>query len=168
MLSSCYSFVSPANNVLRMMEKLKQYRNAPHGFSSHHSRALATALSSLYAAEPVAGEEDDKLMQIYFMETDVIAYAKPGTMLSQVAEDAGVSVSYGCGSGQCGLCEMEVRKYGCRRELVGNMKDGNEATKSASGVVVRSCITPIPHATDFKLWEVSEFVDPVWGDSSIL
>ena len=159
------SFISPGSSVLRTPEKLTQYHSVSHGILKHHSRSLATTVSSLRATEPVAGEKEDKLMQVYFKESDVLAYAKPGEMLAQVAENAGISVSYGCGSGQCGLCEMEVRKYGRRREAAGNRAREGEGVESASGVVVRSCITPIPQTADYKMWEVSEFVDPIWGQS---
>jgi ferredoxin len=49
-------------------------------------------------------------------------------MLSQAAEDAGVTVNIGCGEGQCGACEVEIKK------------DGGEC----EAFVVRSCVTPIP------------------------
>lgn len=95
--------------------------------------------------------EDYAKMEIYFVESDVLTHAKPGSLLCEVAEDAGVNVSLGCGSGQCGMCEMEVKKY------------STDDKEDSVGVVVRTCITPVPKCTDYKRLEVSEFVDVIWG-----
>lgn len=95
-------------------------------------------------------------VKIHFLETDAVIRATPGAMLSEVAEEAGVVVSYGCGSGQCGMCEMEIKKY--------SLEEGED---SPVGIVVRSCVTPVPRNVDFKFWEVSEFVDSIWGQDNI-
>lgn len=96
-------------------------------------------------------KDDTALMEIYFVESDILTHAKPGSLLCEVAEDAGVHVSLGCGSGQCGMCEMEVKKY------------STHDAEDSVGVVVRTCVTPVPKCTDYKRLEVSEFVDPIWG-----
>lgn len=88
---------------------------------------------------------------IRFQPSNVEAVATPGLMLAQVAEDAGVPVSVGCGEGQCGACEVEIRK------------DGG----SGDGFVVRSCITPVPRAELIdeggELWEIStDFDFGIW------
>ena len=125
---------------------------------SRKSSAGAVTFSSYRTASATADStstsytDDDDRIQIHCLETDVVTQATPGTMLSEVAEQAGVVVSYGCGSGQCGMCEMEIKKYSLEKE-----KD------SALGIVVRSCVTPVPRNVDFKFWEVSEFVDSIWG-----
>ena len=95
--------------------------------------------------------DDTVLMEIYFVESDVLTHAKPGSLFCDVAEDAGVSVSLGCGSGQCGMCEMEVKKI------------STEDDDDSVGVVVRTCITPVPKCPDYKRLEVLEFVDTIWG-----
>jgi len=73
------------------------------------------------------GTADTSELRITFVPDNVDAQGKPGAMLSQVAEDAGVFLSVGCREGQCGACEVEIRKG-----------------KDHEGMVVRSCVTPIP------------------------
>ena len=77
--------------------------------------------------------------------------ATPGLMLAQVAEDAGVPISVGCGEGQCGACEVEIKKEG----------------GAGDAFVVRSCVTPVPRAEliaeQGEHWEVSTELDfNVW------
>ena len=72
-------------------------------------------------------------------------------MLAQVAEEAGVPISVGCGEGQCGSCEVEIKK------------DGG----AGDAFVVRSCVTPVPRgellAEQGEAWEVAtEFDFGVW------
>ena len=68
-------------------------------------------------------------------------------MLAQVAEDAGVPVNVGCGEGQCGACEMEIKKEG----------------GAGDAFVVRSCVTTVPRAELIaqggEHWEVSTEFD---------
>lgn len=98
----------------------------------------------------------DDCIRIHFLQSDVVTHAQPGTMLCEVAEEAGVVVSYGCGSGQCGMCEMEIKKY--------SLDDHDD---SPVGIVVRSCVTPVPRNIGYKFWEVSEFVDAIWGQDLV-
>lgn len=107
---------------------------------------------------PSPPQETDGCIQIHFVERDVVMRASPGTLLCEVAEAAGIVVSYGCGNGQCGMCEMEVKKYAC---------EGAAADGDAQGIVVRSCVTPVPRNIDMNtFWEVSELVDSIWGGDS--
>jgi len=90
----------------------------------------------------------DSALRIRFQPSNIETVATPGLMLAQVAEDAGVPISSGCGEGQCGACEVEIRKGG-------GLEDG---------FVVRSCVTPVPRAElvaeGGELWEVStDFCD---------
>eukprot|EP00890_Picochlorum_soloecismus_P002270 jgi/Picsp_1/3043/NSC_01265-R1_ferredoxin [Chlamydomonas reinhardtii] len=98
---------------------------------------------------------EDDLMAVYFVDADVIAYAAPGTMLYEVAERNGVGgISVGCGQGSCGICEVEVKKFA---------RDVEEDEGQVPGIVVRSCVTPVPRG-DYRRIQVSEMLeDPIWG-----
>ena len=98
---------------------------------------------------------DDDLMTVYFVDSDVIANAAPGTMLYEVAEQNGVEgISIGCGQGSCGICEVEVKKFS---------RDVGEDETEVPGIVVRSCVTPVPRG-DYRRIQVSEMLeDPIWG-----
>ena len=90
-------------------------------------------------------------LRITFLPGQIVTKATPGLMLAQVAEDAGVPISVGCGEGQCGACEVEIKKEG----------DAGDA------FVVRSCVTPVPRAEliaeQGEHWEVSTELDfNVW------
>lgn len=132
------------------------------GFVAYGQVGTVPAWCSVYRKAGISSGRtpctaDDDRIQIHFLETDVVTRAVPGMMLSEVAEQAGVVVSYGCGSGQCGMCEMEIKKYS-------SLEEGED---SPVGIVVRSCVTPVPRNVDFKFWEVSEFVDSIWGQDHV-
>lgn len=97
----------------------------------------------------------DDLMTVYFVDSDVIAHAAPGTMLYEVAEQNGVEgISIGCGQGSCGICEVEVKKFS---------RNVEEDETEVPGIVVRSCVTPVPRG-DYRRIQVSEMLeDPIWG-----
>ena len=86
-------------------------------------------------------------LRITFFPSQTVTEATPGLMLAQVAEDAGVPVNVGCGEGQCGACEMEIKKEG----------------GAGDAFVVRSCVTPVPRAELIaqggEHWEVSTEFD---------
>lgn len=68
----------------------------------------------------------------------------------QAAVQAGVdTITLGCCAGNCGMCEVEVRKYEAGA-------DGD-----AVAVVVRSCITGVPPG--YERVEVEELLDDAWG-----
>jgi uncharacterized 2Fe-2S/4Fe-4S cluster protein (DUF4445 family) len=94
-------------------------------------------------------------MTVYFVDSDVIAHAAPGTMLYEVAEQNGVEgISIGCGQGSCGICEVEVKKFS---------RNVEEDETEVPGIVVRSCVTPVPRG-DYRRIQVSEMLeDPIWG-----
>jgi len=69
-----------------------------------------------------------------------------------LAQENGVQgITLGCGSGNCGICEVEVKKF-----------SNGDKDEDAQGIVVRSCITPLPSG-GYTYIEVSEMVDSVWG-----
>jgi len=113
----------------------------------------ATAVAPV--EENDTGVTKDDLMTVYFVDSDVLALAAPGTMLYEVAERNGVEgISIGCSQGSCGICEVEVKKFS---------RDAEEAEEDIPGIVVRSCVTPVPRG-DYRRIQVSEMLeDPIWG-----
>lgn len=87
-------------------------------------------------------------VQVVFTDASVTAVAKPGEPISEVASTAGVDLQYGCFTGSCGVCEMELRKF-----------DGQGAEGAA--VVVRTCVAVVP--SGFSRIQLAEMQDSVWG-----
>lgn len=138
----------------------RQHRHMARGSvarsSAWHPRQRANSLKCRPLAAHAQGRGErrdrtpdaDSALRIRFQPSNIETVATPGLMLAQVAEDAGVPISVGCGEGQCGACEVEIRKGG-------GLEDG---------FVVRSCVTPVPRAElvaeGGELWEVStDFCD---------
>ena len=49
---------------------------------------------------------------VYFRNDDILQEASPGESLASVASRSGVDIPYGCHTGKCGVCEVELRKFG--------------------------------------------------------
>jgi hypothetical protein len=72
-------------------------------------------------------------------------------LTAQTAERAGIdTIQIGCATGNCGVCEVEVRKMG-----------PGESAEDAAAIVVRSCVTPLPPG--YAMVEINEMLDDVWG-----
>ena len=134
-----------------------------------HSSGRATAVSSTQhqdnASVPQHHQTSKDTVTVYFVDSDVMIEAPAGANIYQVAQDAGVeSIQLGCGLGNCGICEVEVkkipRKRGTAEEEIG------EEEEETTGIMVRSCVTPLPPATDdaYSRIEISELgIDAIWG-----
>jgi ferredoxin len=72
-------------------------------------------------------------------EAAVVDDAVVGESLAAVAERAGVeSIPYGCHTGSCGVCEVELRRYAA--EGPGGEGEGGDPAV----VVVRACVAVVP------------------------
>ena len=89
------------------------------------------------------------MVSVHFTCADVVVTAPPGTNIYELAQQSGLdTITVGCCSGNCGICEVEVRKY-------------SEGSEDTTPVVVRSCITPLPPG--YPRVEICEMLDDVWG-----
>lgn len=107
-----------------------------------------------------AGPEQQKLQQqraavpVTFMMggDEITVEAQPGQNLWEVANAAGAHITLGCSQGSCGICEIEVWRYG---------GSGSSSTVPSTGIV-RACIAGVP--SGFTRLEVREVPDDViWG-----
>jgi hypothetical protein len=93
----------------------------------------------------------------------VAVAARPGEPLCDVASRAGVdSIQYGCHAGNCGICEVELRRFGDGGG--GGAKAGGDdggGGDEATVVVVRACVAVVPAGASRV--EVDLMDDGVWG-----
>jgi len=83
------------------------------------------------------------------VSADLSVNAAPGDNIYELAQRSGIdTITVGCCTGNCGVCEVEVRKFA----------NGSEDTVP---IVVRSCITALPPG--YPTIEISELIDDVWG-----
>lgn len=87
-------------------------------------------------------------VQVVFQDAGITATGTPGQPIADLASSAGVELHYGCFTGSCGVCEMELRKF-----------DTN-GTEGAA-VTVRTCIAVVP--SGFARIELAEMDDGIWG-----
>lgn len=87
-------------------------------------------------------------VQVVFTDSGISAVGEPGQPLSEVASSAGVDLAYGCFTGSCGVCEMELRKF-------------DERGEEGGSVVVRTCVAVVP--SGFSRVHLAEMDDAVWG-----
>jgi ferredoxin len=114
---------------------------------SLHSRHLhkASAASTL---------DETATIQVHFQSANVTVAAKAGDNIYDLAEKNGIdTITVGCCSGNCGVCEVEVRKY--------SEGESAEATDDSAAIVIRSCVTPLPPG--YARIEINELIDDVWG-----
>lgn len=98
--------------------------------------------------------EDERPMVVEFVSSDgsrISASGKPGQIIADIAHKNHFEIDLGCCTGNCGVCEVEVRKY----ETLDEMQD------EPPSIVVRSCVTPLPPG--YSKIEVSELVDDIWA-----
>jgi ferredoxin len=97
------------------------------------------------------GHTQDVQVLVHFKSANVSVLSKPGQNIYELASENGIdTITLGCCSGNCGICEVEVLKL-----------NGESNSDAAIPIVVRSCITPIPPG--YKVIEINELVDDVWG-----
>lgn len=87
-------------------------------------------------------------VQVVFTDANVKVVAQPGQPISEVASACGVDLHYGCFTGSCGVCEMELRKF-----------DGTG--KEGGSVIVRTCVAVVP--SEYHTIKLEELQDAVWG-----
>ncbi|GBF91515.1 hypothetical protein Rsub_04255 [Raphidocelis subcapitata] len=92
-------------------------------------------------------------LAVYFKAEDVLTQAAPGDVIMEVAERCGITIPGGCYSGNCGICEVEVRKF---------------AAGAAAGAprppaaVVRACVARLPPG--YERVEIEALPDDqLWG-----
>lgn len=94
----------------------------------------------------------DQTCEVHFVAANVTVTARPGQNIYDLADKCGIdTITVGCCTGNCGVCEVEVKKYNDER-----MSDSN-----AMGIVVRSCVTPLPPG--YSYITINELIDDVWG-----
>ena len=107
--------------------------------------------------------------------------ARAGEPLADVATRAGVdSIQYGCHAGSCGVCEVELRRFGGLRagKAGSGGESGGEGSDNGGGgggsggggggsrdegttAVVRACVAVVP--ADCVRVEVDLMDDGIWG-----
>lgn len=108
-----------------------------------------------HAREGADEIEQDAPVLVHFKGANVSVHSKPGQNIYELASENGIdTITLGCCSGNCGICEVEVLKL------------NDESFSDVGGdapipIVVRSCVTPIPPG--YKVIEINELVDDVWG-----
>ncbi|GLI60749.1 hypothetical protein VaNZ11_002979 [Volvox africanus] len=104
--------------------------------------------SSTSAAAAVAKATDT--VTVHFRQEGTSTEAKPGEDFLEVASRCRADIPTGCLHGSCGVCEVELFKYG---------PDGREA---GSPVVMRACVAKVPRGWAWV--EVGMMsADTVWG-----
>lgn len=102
-----------------------------------------------YSISRASATTEQATVSVSFTAANVTVTASPGTNIYELAQQSGVdTITVGCCSGNCGVCEVEVRKF----------EEGSDETVP---VVVRSCITPVPPG--YARLEVNELLDDIWG-----
>lgn len=89
---------------------------------------------------------------VYFRNDDILQEASPGESLASVASRSGVDIPYGCHTGKCGVCEVELRKFG---------PAGGAADEAGAPVVVRACVDVVPRG--WQRIEIDFLEDAIWG-----
>lgn len=136
-------FAHPSVQPLSVVANLRSTAEPSKSASGSEGQIPATTAD---IEEAVGGSEVN--VAIKFVSDDVLTMAKPGENLWAVAERCGVSIPLSCGRGDCGSCEMEVKKWNL---------DGSQAGTS----VVRTCIAAVPPGYD-RL-EIDAMEDAIWG-----
>lgn len=95
-----------------------------------------------------SADQSEGEVAIRFVPDDVLIMAKPGENLWSLAERCSVTIPLSCGRGDCGSCEMEVKKWNA---------DGSQAGTT----VVRTCIAAVPPG--YNRLEIHELQDAIWG-----
>jgi uncharacterized spore protein YtfJ len=100
-------------------------------------------------------------VQVVFNREAAVVDAAPGEPLADVALRAGVSsIQYGCHTGNCGVCEVELRRYAA--EVAGKGSGGGGGVSSEpTTVVVRTCVAVVPAGAERV--EIDLMDDGVWG-----
>jgi ferredoxin len=106
----------------------------------------------LVKTQAAINSDEAETIQVHFKSANVTVTARPGdNIYYDLAEKNGIdTITVGCCSGNCGVCEVEVRKY-----------NAGESVDDAAAIVVRSCITPLPPG--YSRIEINELIDDVWG-----
>ncbi|KAH7615926.1 hypothetical protein NADE_000763 [Nannochloris sp. 'desiccata'] len=124
--------------------KTPQVHRRPHSLQSRHfiqTHALNTSVETA-------------TIQVHFQSANVTVAAKAGDNIYDLAEKNGIdTITVGCCSGNCGVCEVEVRKY--------HEGESAETTDDAAAIVIRSCVTPLPPG--YARIEINELIDDIWG-----
>jgi hypothetical protein len=120
--------LSSPSRLLDQSRRQGRRRTAPKAAESQAASSSAPSSSS---------NNNTKVQVVFLREAAVVEDAAVGEPLADVARRAGVdSIQYGCHLGNCGVCEVELRRY----KSGGEGKGGNDA----STVVVRACVAVVP------------------------
>ncbi|KIY93881.1 ferredoxin [Monoraphidium neglectum] len=99
-------------------------------------------------------------MVVYFTAEDVVTEAMPGDVIMEVAGRCGITIPGGCYSGNCGICEVEVRKFADGQD--GGSSGSGSSSGGGGGAVVRSCIARLPPG--YARVEIDALQDDqIWG-----
>mmetsp|Transcript_10121 Transcript_10121/g.30300 ORF Transcript_10121/g.30300 Transcript_10121/m.30300 type:complete len:235 (-) Transcript_10121:299-1003(-) len=109
--------------------------------------SLVTAESEHSDVQAPAGQQSQSVA-VNFVSDGVRTMAEPGENLWAVAQKCGVTIPLSCGRGDCGTCEMEVRKWD-----LDNVEGGT--------AVVRTCIAAVPPG--YARLELDAMEDHIWG-----
>jgi len=145
----------------RTMHKLAKFSNPTcHWHFSFkktaqlHRSCPSVHLRQLIKTHAANTSDETATIQVHFQSANVTVAAKAGDNIYDLAEKNGVdTITVGCCSGNCGVCEVEVRKY--------SEGESPEATEDAAAIVIRSCVTPLPPG--YSRIEINELIDDVWG-----
>jgi len=134
---------------------MKAHNNLLHPSKTHHKHIQPNSTTST---------TDTAVLVSFapcFGDVSLSIYAQPGEILCDIAERCGVDIPVGCCTGNCGVCEVEIRKYLDTSSSV----DGSSHPSSSQGasIVVRACVTPIPSREVATRIEVEELTDAIWG-----
>lgn len=138
--TSAIRFVSPLPAIASTQHSTEQ--------SSESQLGPGSPTSAARFARQEAANRSEGDVAIKFVSDDIRTMAKPGENLWAVAERCNISIPLSCGRGDCGSCEMEVKKWNL---------GGSQAATS----VVRTCIAAVPPGYD-RL-EIDAMEDAIWG-----
>lgn len=103
------------------------------------------------------GEAPPPTCVVHFKAAGISVVTTPGQgprqTIAEVAHGCGVDIVLGCGSGSCGVCEVEVSKLAGGQDV------------DPSPAVVRSCVAGIPPG--YARIEVQEVADAIWGSDFV-
>ena len=141
----------------------------PHCLSSHHDHMKAhhyllhpSKTHHKHIRPNSTTSTTDTAVLVSFAPSfgDVSIYAQPGEILCDIAERCGVYIPVGCCTGNCGVCEVEIRKY---LDTSSSVDGSSHPSSQGASIVVKSCITPIPSRKVATRIEVEELTDVIWG-----
>ncbi|GLC42451.1 hypothetical protein PLESTF_000813800 [Pleodorina starrii] len=117
--------------------------------STEAPSAASVAPANTSTAASAAAKPAD-VVTVFFRQEGTSTEARPGEDFMEAASRCGADIPTGCLHGSCGVCEVELFKYG---------PDGREA---GSPVVMRACVAKVPRG--WGRVEVGMMsADSVWG-----